>query len=166
MIFGGNFNFEEYIPQDTCDDPWLGDFSQGAVDLGIPEQEPYCPERTSWTPGGDGATCLCPYSSSDLRWTRFAAHDPDGVNTNLKWARHYGDYAIFCAGRCGGGCNSADREAFQDCLDHDSCVTFAGGPVAFGSDDCSEEFEEAADDYIVSYGWCCCTCNAWIGCFC
>jgi len=121
-----------------------------------------CPQYGSTAERNQGATCMCPYSGGGYKWAYYDRRD----GQRFKWLRKYGRDSAECAGRCGATCNSADKEAFIDCFDHDSCVDHFGGSVFGDSADCGDEFDHAADDYIVSYGYCCCTCNFWIGCFC
>ncbi len=54
----------------------------------------------------------------------------------------YGDSS--CLGRCGAGCSFWDEDYTYDCLDHDVCLSY--------SDDCSDEFDDAADDWVVTFG--------------
>merc|ERR1712176_471073 len=142
----------------TCSDPYLGDIDNSNYPR---SGDANCPTYTSRSEGGNGATCMCPYNGGEKKWSYF---DAGNSGTKLAWLREYGGDSNQCAGRCGATCNSADKEAFVDCFDHDSCVDFFGGSVLGDSSNCGDEFERAADDYIVSYGWCCCTCNFWIGC--
>lgn len=131
--------------------------------------EPYCPNHGSTGEGGQGSTCMCPWSGGG---TRRAIYDGSwnlaygNSGTLWQWDRYFGGSASMCTGRCGGGCNSADKESFIDCFDHDSCVDHLGGSaVSTDGDRCGDELGHALDDYTVSYGWCCCENCGWIcGC--
>jgi hypothetical protein len=83
--------------------------------------------------GDDGVTCLpgtsgTSYAVFSIGDTCYAARTP------------YGDSV--CRGRCGIGCNPFDQDYTWDCLDHDVCLDY--------SSDCSDEFAEAADDWIAT----------------
>jgi cysteine-rich repeat protein len=83
--------------------------------------------------GGDGVSCLPGTSGSS--WAVFAASGTcQASNTQ------YGDSV--CRGRCGMGCNWFDNDYTWDCLDHDVCLDF--------SNDCDDEFTEAADDWVAT----------------
>lgn len=143
----------------TCSDPVLGNVRAGSYPNA---NDPNCPMYTSVSEGGNGATCMCPYSGGPS----VTSYYDDRYGTKFAWIRQFGADSVHCAGRCGASCNSLDQEAFLDCFDHDSCVDHLGGNILVGNADCDDELENAADDYIVSYGYCCCTCNWWIGCYC
>lgn len=52
-------------------------------------------------------------------------------------------------GRCGVGCNWFDDDDMQDCMDHDQCLEH------YSTAGCADEWVNAADDYVVTYGaWC------------
>jgi len=83
--------------------------------------------------GDDGVTCLpgtsgTSYAVFSIGDTCYAARTP------------YGD--SICRGRCGIGCNPFDQDYTWDCLDHDVCLDY--------SNDCSDEFAQAADDWIAT----------------
>lgn len=95
--------------------------------------------------GDDGTTCLPGTSGST-----FAVYDA-GSDGTCQWkATSYGGSS--CAGRCGAGCNLFDNDYMWDCLDHDRCVDAFGGSVLSGNVNCGDEFWDAADDYVVTYG--------------
>lgn len=91
--------------------------------------------------GNDGTTCFPPNSSGDS-WALF---DADGT-CRAEPAR-FGDER--CRGRCGPGCAFYDHDMTWDCLDHDICGDIFS--------DCTDEFFEAADDWIVTRGAFCST---------
>jgi len=131
----------------TCSDPYLGS-------LAYPNNnEPNCPYWGSHTEADDGALCMCPYGGGGT-WT--AWYDTGTSPHQIDWVRYHGSDTNQCTGRCGAGCNWLDKEAFWDCFEHDSCVDHVGGSSLGGNADCGDEFDHAADDYIVSYGWGCC----------
>ncbi len=101
--------------------------------------------------GGDGATCL---SGTD-GWD-YAVYDPGNDGTcQWQWAQ-YGESQANCSGRCGAGCNHwFDDDYTWDCFDHDRCVDRYGGSVMSDNANCGDEFWDAADDYVLTYGaWC------------
>lgn len=114
-----------------------------------------CPEVSTQPQVGEGSTCMCPYNGMN---PRYAEYDVlvNGVNKPYKWLVRYGSATKDCLGRCGPTCNSWDLEAFKDCFDHDLCLSHAGGSVLLSNPNCGNEFNSAADDYVVSYGWSCC----------
>jgi cysteine-rich repeat protein len=83
--------------------------------------------------GDDGVTCLSGTSGSSYA-IFFAAGICDARSTA------YGDSQ--CRGRCGMGCNWFDNDYTWDCLDHDVCLDY--------SNQCDEEFNEAADDWVAT----------------
>ncbi|MBZ0232202.1 MAG: hypothetical protein K8M05_07590 [Deltaproteobacteria bacterium] len=101
--------------------------------------------------GGDGATCLWGTNGWD-----YAVYDPGSDGTCVwKWAQ-YGENEPNCSGRCGSGCNHwFDDDYTWDCFDHDRCVTHFGGSVMSDNGNCGDEFWDASDDYVLTYGpWC------------
>jgi hypothetical protein len=123
----------------------------------IPYSGAPCPTYTSKVEVDEGTTCMCPYSGTTPRESVYDARRPsDGAVVNLSWFLRYGSATPDCLGRCGPGCNFLDREAFKDCFDHDVCLTHVGGSVLGDNPNCGDEFNNAADDYVASYGWFCC----------
>lgn len=56
-----------------------------------------------------------------------------------------------CLGRCGSGCGSWFSLASawtKDCLDHDQCGRQLGGSTNPFDSNCSDEYSDAADDYL------------------
>lgn len=101
--------------------------------------------------GEDGATCLPGTNGWD-----YAVYDQYGDGTcHWTWAP-YGEDTSGCVGRCGEGCNHwFDDDYTWDCFDHDRCIVHYGGSTTTGNSNCTDEFWEADDDYIVTYGaWC------------
>ncbi len=101
--------------------------------------------------GGDGATCLPGTNGWD-----YAVYDPGDNGTCVwQWAQ-YGENQSQCSGRCGAGCNHwFDDDYTWDCFDHDRCVDSYGGSTMSGNANCGDEFWDAADDYVLTYGsWC------------
>jgi cysteine-rich repeat protein len=96
-----------------------------------PQPEPA--EAVKYGCGGDGVTCLPGTSGSS--WAIF-------THGGICDARStpYGDSV--CRGRCGAGCNWFDEDYTWDCLDHDVCLDY--------SNDCGDEFNDAADDWIAT----------------
>lgn len=89
---------------DTCsDDPVLGNLANEAFPR---PGDANCPEYTSTATEGNGATCMCPYSGGNKRYTYY----DDSNGTSFRWSREYGSDNYDCSGRCGAGCNSADNE--------------------------------------------------------
>lgn len=101
--------------------------------------------------GGDGVTCLRGSNGYD-----YAVYDPGNNGTCVwEWAR-YGTKAKDCNGRCGAGCSWWDKNYTWDCFDHDRCVDAYGGSNLIGNSNCGDEFEDAVDDYVVTYNpWAC-----------
>lgn len=145
----------------TCSDSHLGNIA-GESQNYPNRNDPNCPMYTSRAAGDNGATCMCPYGNGGFKTSYY----DDQYGSKYAWVRKYGQDSVSCAGRCGAGCNSADKEAFLDCFDHDSCVSHLGGSVVDFGGNCGDEIVRALDDYLASYGYCCCTCNPFIGCFC
>ena len=101
--------------------------------------------------GGDGATCFPGTNGWD-----YAVYDP-GSDGTCQWTwENYGENAPNCQGRCGDGCNHwFDDDYTWDCLDHDICVKRYGGSELSGNSNCGDEFWDASDDYVLTYGaWC------------
>lgn len=101
--------------------------------------------------GGDGAKCLWGTNGWD-----YAVYDwgNDGY-CSWQWAQ-YGESQENCSGRCGAGCNHwFDDDYTWDCFDHDRCVDWYGGSTGGDSYNCGDEFWDASDDYVLTYGaWC------------
>lgn len=111
-----------------------------------------CPFKYNHGYGDDGATCMCPYHGTTPTYAFYSYR----TGEEWAWSLKYGSAQDCCLGRCGAGCNWLDKEAFLDCFDHDVCLTHFDGSVLGSNPDCGDEFDDAADDYIVSYGWGCC----------
>jgi cysteine-rich repeat protein len=112
----------------------------GEVPIGHPMYDKIIPLTSSNTPipvtngcGGDGVSCL-PGTSGTSAAVFFASGTCQGVSVQ------YGD--SICRGRCGVGCNWFDEDYTWDCLDHDVCLDY--------SNDCNDEFTEAADDWAAT----------------
>jgi hypothetical protein len=94
----------------------------------------------------DGITCL-----PGVHGYTNAYFDRSG-GACTAYYRQYGKYEPSCAGRCGSGCKSWDRNYTQDCHDHDWCTKIVSGAGGTGSDpNCGDEFWHADDDYVVTY---------------
>ena len=85
--------------------------------------------------GGDGVTCLP--GTSGTSWAVFSSG-----GKCLAYQTPYGDSV--CRGRCGIGCSFWDSDYTWDCLDHDVCLDY--------SNDCSDEFSDATDDWAATFG--------------
>jgi hypothetical protein len=85
--------------------------------------------------GGDGVACLP--GTSGKTWAIFSSG-----GTCRAEETPYGDGV--CRGRCGVGCSWWDEDYTWDCLDHDVCLDY--------SNDCSDEFNDAMDDWAVTFG--------------
>lgn len=131
----------------TCSDPYLGSLSTPHP------YEPNCPMWGNHVEADDGALCMCPYGGGGWWW---AWYDTTRYPYQLDWLRQKGSDTPECTGRCGAGCNFFDKEAFWDCFEHDTCLDHVGGSILGDNSNCGDEFNHAADDYIISYGWGCC----------
>ena len=96
--------------------------------------------------GEDGTQCLCPGNYETAYFTGVK-----GRKTTY-WTWYYQVGANSCTGRCGIGCNWFDNDYMVDCFEHDLCVTHFGGSSLGDNKHCGDEFYDAADDYIVTYG--------------
>jgi hypothetical protein len=97
--------------------------------------------------GNDGLTCLAGVHGYANAW-----FDRAGSTTCSPYYRQYGKYEPSCAGRCGSGCLSWDRNYTQDCFDHDWCTKIISGAGALGNDsNCGDEFWNADDDYAKTF---------------
>jgi hypothetical protein len=102
--------------------------------------------NTGATCSNDGLTCL-----PGVHGMAYAYFDRSGATCERHW-RQYGKYEPSCAGRCGSGCNSWDRNYTQDCFDHDWCTKIISGAGGLGSDpNCGDEFWHADDDYAKTF---------------
>ncbi len=101
--------------------------------------------------GDDGVRCL---HGTD-GYTN-AKYDP-GSNGTCVWTyARYGKKAPHCNGRCGSGCSWWDHNYTQDCFDHDKCLDAYGGNNYPSNPNCGDEFNDAIDDYAVTYDpWYC-----------
>lgn len=93
----------------------------------------------------EGVVCLVKGTNVKAQWnTRTAAYVAEDILVGVNWPNNYG-----CMGRCGSDCGWGAPSAWtKDCLDLDACTyrsNLSGSP---GDNDCSDEFNEAADDWL------------------
>jgi len=95
--------------------------------------------------GEDGTICYCP-------GYKYYAYYTQNTPSLVYWTWYRTAGGSSCLGRCGAGCNIFDTDYMMDCFEHDSCVDHLGGSVLSGNPNCGDEFWDASDDYIVTYG--------------
>ena len=139
-------------PTHNCSDSFLSTWAD------IPHENASCPTYTARQAGDSGANCLCPYDGQVPKEALYEVNNPlfNNTPTNISWVVKYGLASPNCLGRCGFTCNRFDKEAYQDCLNHDVCLTHVGGSPLFDNPQCGQEWGWAADDYIASFGFGCC----------
>ena len=136
----------------NCSDSFLSTWAE------IPYENASCPTYTTQQAKDNGVVCLCPYDGQVPKEAIYEVDNPlfNNTPTNISWVVKYGSAVPDCLGRCGFTCSAVNQQAFQDCLNHDVCLTHVGGSKFFDNPQCGQEWGWAADDFVASLSFECC----------